>query len=81
MVESDKKKIKDIALVALGWVFLILGVLGLFLPVLQGILFIIIGLYLLSQKSRWARNLLRRFKTRYPAAYARLKGLKRKFKR
>ncbi|MCR4441517.1 MAG: PGPGW domain-containing protein [Peptococcaceae bacterium] len=77
----DKKKLKDIVLMALGWFFLLLGVVGLFLPVLQGILFIIIGLYFLSKKSRWAKNLLFRFKSRYPAVYERLKELKRKLKR
>ncbi|MCX7353736.1 MAG: PGPGW domain-containing protein [Alphaproteobacteria bacterium] len=49
----------------LGWIFLVLGVAGLVLPFLQGILFIAIGLWLLSSESEWARCkrdwLLRRF--------------------
>ncbi len=34
--------------IVLGWFFLIFGVLGLFLPVLQGILFLLMGVMLLS---------------------------------
>ncbi len=53
---------------ALGYAFLLLGVVGLFLPILQGVLFIVVGLLLLSRHSTWARRLLERFKARYPRA-------------
>ncbi|MFC7442242.1 PGPGW domain-containing protein [Laceyella putida] len=56
----------------LGWTFLILGVLGLFLPFLQGILFLLIGLYLLSKSSPWAKRLLERMKMRYPKLSSKL---------
>lgn len=42
----------------LGFAFLGLGVVGLFLPFLQGILFIIIGLTLLGRESSRARHIL-----------------------
>jgi uncharacterized membrane protein YbaN (DUF454 family) len=61
-----KAKIKRIGLWCLGWVFLILGVLGLFLPILQGILFILIGLFLLSGTSPWAERLLNKMRERFP---------------
>ncbi len=38
-----------------GIVFLILGLIGLFLPILQGILFIVIGLMCLSKSSAAVR--------------------------
>lgn len=50
-----------------GWVFLVLGFLGLFLPVLQGVLFLLVGVYLLSRESSWARWLRQKFRRRYPA--------------
>ena len=50
-----------------GWVFLVLGVAGLFLPVLQGVLFLLVGVYLLSRESSRARWLRQRFRRRYPA--------------
>ncbi|MEK7115347.1 MAG: PGPGW domain-containing protein [Patescibacteria group bacterium] len=42
------RHIKRTAIVILALLFLVFGVIGLFLPFLQGILFIIIGLVLLS---------------------------------
>ena len=44
-----------------GWFLIAIGVVGLFLPVLQGILFIASGLAVLSTESRWARAILDRF--------------------
>ena len=49
-----------------GWVFVVLGIAGLFLPILQGILFLMVGLFLLSKKAPWARRLLNRLRSRYP---------------
>ncbi|HEX5732574.1 MAG TPA: DUF454 family protein [Blastocatellia bacterium] len=59
-------RIKRLLIWCLGWVFIILGILGLFLPVLQGILFLLIGLYLLSSTSPWAERLLIRLRERFP---------------
>ncbi|MDA8234697.1 MAG: tellurium resistance protein TerC [Clostridia bacterium] len=61
-----KAKIKSLIIQILGWLFILLGILGLFLPFLQGILFILIGLYLLSHQSPWAKNLLRKIRSRFP---------------
>ena len=47
-----------VARVVLGIVCMILGVLGLFLPFLQGILFLVIGLTLLSAESDRAKRWL-----------------------
>lgn len=41
-----------------GFALVGLGVIGLFLPVLQGIAFIVLGLLLLSREYHWARRLL-----------------------
>jgi len=49
-----------------GWTFVILGVLGLFLPILQGILFLAIGLSVLSLVSPRARFLRQRVRRRFP---------------
>lgn len=49
-----------------GWFFIILGILGLFLPFLQGILFLVIGLFILSQELPWAARLLEKLKQRFP---------------
>lgn len=50
----------------LGWFFMVLGVAGLFLPILQGVLFLAIGLIILAQEQPWAHRLLTRIRHRYP---------------
>ncbi|MCL6608433.1 MAG: hypothetical protein K6T74_10105 [Geminicoccaceae bacterium] len=55
-----------LAMLGLGYGFLVLGVLGLFLPVLQGVLFITVGLLILSRHAAWAERLLTRLKARHP---------------
>jgi uncharacterized membrane protein YbaN (DUF454 family) len=59
---------KMIALQVTGYAFLVLGVLGLFLPFLQGVLFILIGLLILARHAPWAHNLLQRFRDQHPRA-------------
>ncbi len=43
-----QKQIKKVLILTSGIVFIVLGLLGLVLPVLQGILFLVIGFLLLS---------------------------------
>ena len=72
---SDKvqrSRLVRLALLTLGWCFIVLGVIGLFLPILQGVLFLLAGLYLLSNESRTARRLLQRLRRRFPRVDARL---------
>jgi uncharacterized protein len=57
---------KRVAVIATGWLFILLGIIGLFLPVLQGILFLLVGLVILSTEYHWARKLLRRVEARFP---------------
>ena len=57
---------KRVAIIVTGWLFIALGIVGLFLPVLQGILFLLIGLVLLSAEYHWARRLLGYVRTRFP---------------
>jgi uncharacterized membrane protein YbaN (DUF454 family) len=59
---------KVIALQITGYAFLVLGVLGLFQPFLQGILFLVIGLLILAKLATWALNLLQRFRVLHPKA-------------
>lgn len=52
--------------IAVGWAFVVLGLVGLVLPILQGILFLAIGLGILAQESAWARMQLEKLRGRYP---------------
>jgi len=53
-----------------GWTFIVLGIAGLFLPVLQGILFLMIGLIILSREYAWAHRLVERVRERFSKAAA-----------
>ena len=63
---------KRIAILALGWGFILLGIVGLVLPVLQGVLFLLIGLALLSSESKTARRILEQLRARYPGLSERI---------
>jgi uncharacterized membrane protein YbaN (DUF454 family) len=58
--------VKRVLWIASGWAFLLLGVVGLFLPFVQGILFMMIGLIILSSEYVWAHRLLSRLRERFP---------------
>ena len=61
-----KSRFKSISIKLAGWGFILLGILGLFLPILQGILFLLVGLFLLSEESPWAKRMLDKLKERFP---------------
>jgi uncharacterized protein len=63
---------KKIGILIIGWIFIGLGILGLFLPILQGILFIMIGLAILSSRSKTIRRFLEYLENRYPHLYRRV---------
>jgi Ca2+-transporting ATPase len=59
--------LKRPALITIGWLFVVGGIAGLFLPLLQGILFLLIGFVILSREYRWARTLVSRLRCRFPS--------------
>jgi uncharacterized membrane protein YbaN (DUF454 family) len=60
--------LKRLALIVAGWLLLVLGAAGLFLPVLPGVLFLLIGLSILSVEYDWARRWVLALRQRFPAA-------------
>jgi uncharacterized membrane protein YbaN (DUF454 family) len=69
---------KRLVVLLLGWGFVALGVAGLFLPVLQGVLFLLIGLFILSSEYVWAHRLLETIRNRFPTAALRCEEASRK---
>jgi uncharacterized membrane protein YbaN (DUF454 family) len=59
-------KLRKAVVQLVGWMFLIVGIAGLFLPFLQGILFIFVGLVILSSQYQWAHKVLGHAKKRFP---------------
>lgn len=68
------KKLKRWLILVTGWSFVALGVAGLFLPLLQGVLFILIGLSILSSEFVWAHKLMRKLRERFPSLRMRLEA-------
>ena len=64
-------KVKRLLVLLLGWSLIVLGVIGLFLPVLQGVLFLLIGLYVLSTQYAQARRILQRLRRSFPSLASR----------
>jgi uncharacterized membrane protein YbaN (DUF454 family) len=60
-----------------GWLFLLLGVAGLFLPVLQGGLFLVIGAAIISLVSRRVHQWLRSSFGNWPRAWKRVERFRR----
>jgi len=67
-----ENRLKKAGMLIMGWFFVGLGILGLFLPFLQGVLFLMIGLAILSTRSEKVKGLLKYFETRYPHHHERL---------
>lgn len=73
-----QKTIKRALILVVGWLFILLGIAGLFLPILQGILFLLIGLFILSSEYVWAHNLLQKLRQRFPRLSAQFDAAKQK---
>ena len=58
MARISRTRIKVILWQVLGYSFLVLGALGMFLPILQGFLFLFVGLIILARHAPWAERLL-----------------------
>ncbi|PIP05669.1 MAG: hypothetical protein CO012_04270 [Syntrophobacterales bacterium CG_4_8_14_3_um_filter_49_14] len=64
----------------LGWFFVVLGIVGLFLPILQGILFILVGITILAPEIPLFRRLLSKLRHRYPLVFEKAERLMKKYR-
>jgi hypothetical protein len=67
-----------IALFALGWLLILVGIAGLVLPGIQGVLTLLVGIAVLSLVSELAYELLRKGLRRWPAAWTRVESFREK---
>lgn len=76
---------KRVAKAAIGWFFVVLGIIGCFLPILQGFLFMAVGLIFLADESPFVQKHIRRLEDRYPdqmqKVHAFRDAIKRPFRR
>ncbi|MFO1075388.1 MAG: PGPGW domain-containing protein [Geminicoccaceae bacterium] len=70
MARYRKLMIIRIATVSAGYAFLAFGVIGIIVPVLHGMLFLVVGLALLARHEPWARAVLERLKRQHPRVRA-----------
>ncbi len=78
---TEMDSIKKIGMLIVGWSFVVLGIIGLFLPILQGMLFIIVGLSILSSRSERIRRLFKYLEERYPQHHKKVEIWKEKVTR
>jgi P-type Ca2+ transporter type 2C len=64
--EGTRAFVRRLILLTTGWICVLLGLIGLVLPILQGLLFLAIGFVLLSAEYRFAQKFVRWFRVRYP---------------
>ncbi|MEK7190548.1 MAG: hypothetical protein AAB661_02175 [Patescibacteria group bacterium] len=65
-----QKKAKKVLVLTIAIIFIVLGLIGLVLPFLQGILFLAIGLFLLSLYSPSTRLWIEKHTEKYPRLFA-----------
>lgn len=68
MGKRVKSEVKRVGILLLATFFLMVGLMGLFLPLLNGIIFILLSLVLFSVYSISAKNLLRKLGRQHPKA-------------
>jgi uncharacterized membrane protein YbaN (DUF454 family) len=80
-VSGEKRPGREYWRHIVGWPLLVVGVVGLALPFLQGILFIVVALTILAPEVPALRRLVRALRRRYPAVFEKAAEIKRALKR
>ncbi len=62
----------------LGFTMLVLGIVGLFVPVLQGVLFLIVALTLLGSEIRFVRRIQLQLSRRYPGPWREARKMRKR---
>jgi hypothetical protein len=73
-IAETQKPLQRIAVVALGWILMIAGIVGLFLPFVPGAFLIVAGALMLKPQRAWLRRAIETCRVRFPV-------LERAFKR
>src|SRR4029077_66596 len=63
---KTEKQLQRIAVVALGWIFVLGGTVGLFIPILPGGVLIFAGALMLCPQNTWLRRALSKCRSRFP---------------
>ena len=55
-----------IAVVALGWILILGGIVGLFVPIIPGAVLVVLGALMVNPQSAWLRRMLEKCRVRFP---------------
>jgi uncharacterized membrane protein YbaN (DUF454 family) len=65
IIQSQKPR-QRVALIALGWILICLGIVGLILPVVPGAVLIVVGVLMANPQCMWLRRMLEKCRVRFP---------------
>jgi hypothetical protein len=65
-ITKSQKPLQRVAVIALGWVFICLGIVGLVLPVVPGAVLIVVGALMVNPQWAWLRRMLEKCQVRFP---------------
>lgn len=80
-MSGDQRRARQYWRHVVGWPLLLLGIVGLALPFLQGILFILVALTVLAPEVPALRRLVAALRKRYPAVFEQAAAMKENLKR
>ena len=66
-IAKTQKPLQRVAVVALGWILMIGGIVGLFLPFVPGAFLIVAGALMLNPQRTWLLRALAKCRMRFPA--------------
>ena len=66
-IAKDQKSLQRVAVVGLGWMLIIVGIAGLFLPLVPGIPLMVAGALMLNLQWPWLRRAVEKCRMRFPA--------------
>lgn len=64
-VAKAQSQLERVALVALGWIFICLGIVGLVLPVVPGAVLIVVGALMVNLRWEWLWRMLEKCRVRF----------------
>lgn len=65
-ITTSQRPFRRIAIVALGWVLIVLGIAGLVLPIVPGAILIVAGALMVNPEWAWSRRMLDKCRVRFP---------------
>ena len=65
-ITKSQNPLLRIAVVALGWILILGGIVGLFLPIIPGAVLIVVGALLVNPRWTWLRRMLEKCRVRFP---------------